>query len=83
MRRLTDHALLVAGTCLLLCPQAFATSTTCAYPHTPGMGNENDIASAQARRAVPRAVPRDASQPAVAVPPEVLNLQLRPPARKL
>lgn len=75
MRRLTDHSLLAAGiSLLLLCPQAFATSSTCIQP---GDGPSLPT-TAQARRAAPR----EAARPAVAVPPEVLNLQLRPPVSK-
>ena len=77
MRRLTDHCLLAAGISLLLCPQAFATSSRIPYLDHRFMYKGTSVPSAQAR-----SVPRNAARPAVAVPPEVLNLQLRPPVSK-
>lgn len=88
MRRLTDHSLLVAGISLLLLSsqvQAFSCesgSRGCAsYPTNKPLLIQKTSSSKQSAQAR-RATPTDAAQPAVAIPPEVLNLQLRSPVSK-
>lgn len=87
MRRLTMNLLLATSISLLLSSQVQAFSDNCSswgcvrYPKNEGLKltkTGQSEKTAQARRSGPSA----AARPAVAVPPEVLNLQLTPPPSK-
>jgi len=86
MHRLTHHHFLPLGIALLLLsPQAFATPAPCKTDGQITNTNGkviNDNRFTRTGQAQARASLRYAAPPVVAVPPEVLNLQLVPPPHK-